>query len=153
MGISRLRFLRLQTKYISWNKKWRKQEKKYRWKIFLRKLMVFGPIFWWLSVFASNAQTPLSPPLKELLMNCVEFMETTGGASKTCYNPSISSIDLLLSFVPPHVIFFIIIIFIILLTSIHPEPLFGRRRRILCPPPPYLNEKSCPKLWQHLFSV
>lgn len=135
MGISRLRFLRLQTKYISWNKKMKKiRGKKYRWKFFLRELMVFGPIFWWLSVFASNAQTPLSRPLKELLMNCVECMKTTGGASKTCYNPSISSIDPLLSFVPPHMNFFFYII-IILLTSIHPEPLFRRRRWILCPPP------------------
>ena len=54
----------------------------------------------------SNARTPLSLPLKELLMNCVECMKTTGGASKTCHNPSISSIDPLLSFVPPHMIFY-----------------------------------------------
>lgn len=113
----------------------KKIRKKYRWKFFLRELMVFGPIFWWLSVFASNAQTPLSRPLKELLMNCVECMKTTGGASKTCYNPSISSIDPLLSFVPPHVIFFFSLYYP---TSIHPELLFRRRLRILCPPPPYL---------------
>lgn len=126
----------------------KKIRKKYRWKFFLLEFMVFGPIFWWLSVFASNAQTPLSRPLKELLMNCVECMKTTGGASKTCHNPSISSIDPLLSFVPPHVIFF----FLLLLPNLHSSRAsFQKETSNFMSTPTLSHKKSCPQLWQHLF--